>query len=81
MNKYDLKIEKNALKIYINDILHISIKRSSILGYQSWINAPAGMYFIEYTTDGREILTEYDDVEKWKSILKLLNKASIFPSY
>lgn len=81
MNQYRLKINDKSIKIYINDLIHLLIKKDEFIGIQSWIMEYkligfiqiTPKYFIEYITKTRNILTEYDDIEKWKAILALLN--------
>ncbi len=67
-----VKLDFDALRIYINDILHLNIRLSELLGIQSW-QWPAN-FFIEYTSRGGTILTEYTNVDTWISILKQLDK-------
>ncbi len=79
-NKYKLIISNKQIKIFINDILHLSIKQKQLVGIQSWIMGYDAdrKYCIEYTLKTSVVLSEYDDAEKWKSILDLLNKNDIF---
>ncbi len=78
-NKYSLIIDKKQIKIFINDILHLSIMQNELISIQSWIigyNSDR-KYCIEYTTKTQVINSEYDNIKKWKSILNLLNKNSV----
>lgn len=69
--------EYNALKIYFGEILHLKIAQDRIIGFQSWIMGST--YCIEYSlVGGGSILTEYDDPEKWKTILKALDEVTIW---
>ena len=79
MPKIELKINKKQIKIYIDDILHLSIVREELISIQSWIMGYDGYrkYHIEYTTKTNTIESEYDNIEKWKKILKLLDENEI----
>jgi hypothetical protein len=59
-------------KIYFDDICHLAYVRSHVVGFQTWFSPPS-MYSLEITfRDGATILTEYDDKEKWKTVIKLI---------
>ena len=61
------------IRIFINGILHIFIRRSELVCLQSWyINKWCCK--IEIYTTSRDIMFEYNSVEKWKTILNLLNE-------
>jgi hypothetical protein len=67
-------VNSTTIKIYINGWLHFCIRHTKLLGFQSWIKADVNpRYFVEYYLSERSILTEYDTVEKWKSVLKILD--------
>lgn len=70
----NIKIVKGftTLKIYIDDTLHLLIKRDELIGLQSWVEE--GKFLIEYTLKNQSILTEYDEIVKWKKILELIDK-------
>jgi hypothetical protein len=74
-NKYSITSTGNFIKIYINDVLHISIKYNDIASIQTW-KMSNGWYCIEYYLNGLDepILSEYDNIDKWKSIIKLLDE-------
>jgi len=65
-------ISGDEVKIFINDILHLSFKEK-ILSLQSW-NEQNKFWKIEIKTKHTSVLVEYDSEEKWKQILGLLNK-------
>lgn len=81
-NNFDcsLKIENNEVKIYVNGILHLAIKHNKLRGIQSWKDSKwwriwrPKFYSIEYTVGEITIISEYDSIEKWISILNLLDK-------
>lgn len=71
----DIRVELHfdAIKIYFGNLLHAYILRSKLLGIQSW-RAGENNYFIEYTLNGNNLLTEYDDLEKFQAVLKGLEE-------
>ena len=62
-----------ALKIYIDDALHLFIRRNELIGFQAWRD-DKNSYKIEYLLRDGEFLTEYDSSEKFLMILKLLDE-------
>lgn len=69
-----LKIKGTNVKIYINDLLHLSFVQSEYRGVQSWKEG-TNWYCIEYYfKDSKPIKCEYDSFEKWKTILELIDK-------
>lgn len=72
MNNITIKIEFNTIKIYIDNILHIHIERDRFLGLQSW--RWNSKFVIEFTLTTNTIVTEYEDIDMWKTILDLLDK-------
>lgn len=74
-NKYDIKVSANSIKLYINELLHLYIKKDDLTGLQSWIEGSDKQSFhIEFYTKNGEIECVYDSKEKWENILKLINK-------
>lgn len=70
---FDLKIKGSWVKIYIDNILHVQFKQQDFEGIQSWKEGP-NWFDIEYYIKNRSMLTAYDDVNKWKEILKLIDE-------
>lgn len=65
------KVWFEITKIYFNDTLHLAFSRREVIGLQSWTFT--GVFSIELTfRNGATITTEYDDVDKWKQILQLI---------
>lgn len=64
--------EDGWLKILVNGLPHVCVKRQELIGVQSWYTD--GLFCIEYTTTTREILSEYDQKYKWVAILREVNK-------
>jgi len=61
-----------SIKVYFGDALHVHIRRSVYLGFQSWSDGPHD-YSIEFALEGGSILTEYDNAENWLAILRALD--------
>lgn len=71
--KIKVEMQHYALRVYVNDILHVSIPRGNI-AVQSWRDGP-NHYSIEYYYGaGQKILTEYDSEEKWHAVLAGLDR-------
>lgn len=68
----ELTISNNKIKLLISGLPHVCIKADEWVGFQSWIGEN-GRYYIEFYTKTQDFFTEYDDIKKWKQILKLLN--------
>jgi hypothetical protein len=73
-SRYEVTVNGRTLRIYINEVLHLAIDREKFIGLQSWIEE-VDWFCIEYYYLGSDpILSEYDDFEKWKEILRLVNQ-------
>lgn len=68
------KTNNEDIRIYINGILHLRIPRDEKMILESWIDNPQRLYKIQIQAGGYETLIEYDKIENWKAILKLLNQ-------
>lgn len=74
-----VEVKDNQFKIYIDDLVHLLIKKDELIGVQSWIlGDDTRIYCIEYTLKDKEILTEYNEIDKWKRILTLIDKNNLF---
>lgn len=70
----ELTIKENKIKIFINGIIHVCIKADEFVAFQSWREDYNGMFYIEFYTHKQDFFCEYDCIDKWKTILKLLNE-------
>lgn len=70
-----VKLEFDSLRVYIKNTLHVHIRRSDLLGVQSW--QWPNYYAIEYVMKGGTVLTEYTEIETWLSILTQLQTLQI----
>ncbi len=81
-NNYSATVKDNCLKVYINKVLHFSIKREDIIGFQSWVEGEDTQRFIiEFYTRYQTILVGYDDKDKWIKILNLIDKQDLYSHY
>jgi hypothetical protein len=77
-NEYSISVEDNQVKIYINGLIHLMLKKDRLLGFDSWILENASFkYCIEFYLQGGTILLEYDTQEKWAAVLKLLDRKDL----
>lgn len=67
-----VQLEFDAVRVYIRDVLQVNVRRSELLGVQSW--TWPGNYSIEYTLRGGTMLTEYTAEEMWLAVLDGLAK-------
>lgn len=65
-------LDHYAIRIYFGSVLHLYVKRSALLGVQSWMDGDKN-YSIEYEMIGGSIRTEYSDRRTWETILKSLD--------
>jgi len=65
-------LKGDIFTIHIDDLPHLYICEP-ILSFQSWSEQDK-FFNIEYKTKNQTILTEYDDKNKWITILKELDK-------
>lgn len=74
LHNISVELHYDAIRVKFCGLMHLNIKRSALLGIQSWRHGDEN-YFIQFTMDGgAEITSDYDDVEKWKAILIGLEK-------
>lgn len=72
-NTYNLTFQNGYIKIYINDLLHVYFKSSNLVHIQTWV--ADSKFAIEYTfREGENLFSEYDEIDKWKEVIKLLDK-------
>lgn len=67
------KSDPNDIRIYINGVLHILLVRSEIVSVQSWYVSKTCLK-IEITTKNRDVLLEYNSIEKWTKILTIIDE-------
>lgn len=69
-----VELEHDAIVIRCRGLIHVHIRRSEYLGFQSWRNGENN-YAVEFTLrDSGVLLCEYDTREKWECVLRGLEK-------
>ena len=66
------KSDPNDVRIFINGILHFYILRDEIVSFQSWYISKTCCQ-IKIYTKSKNILLEYNSVEKWKEVLSIFD--------
>lgn len=65
------KVTYDLTNIYFDDTIHLAFVRREVVGFQSWKSV--AVYSIEITfRGGAAIVTEYDDSDKWRQVLSLI---------
>lgn len=65
------QVTYDLTKVLFNGTVHLAFVRREVVGFQSWRSV--GVYSIELTfRGGATITTEYDDIEKWKRVVSLI---------
>ena len=77
LTKIAIESDFGRVRIRIDGIVHLSLKQSSDIQIQSWLNPHRSYYAIEYYSAGQSILCEYGKKEIWEEILKKLEEAKI----
>lgn len=58
---FNFKNKDGSIKIYIDDLIHLSLKREDIIGFQSWIEGDdTKRYIIEYYTKHNSNIINYE---------------------
>lgn len=72
-----VKKDLRALRIFINDLIHLELVMADYYGFQAWQEGSNScVYKIQFYRDGeKNVLCEYEDREIWKQILKGLEEA------
>lgn len=66
-----IKLTFVFIKIYINGVPFLCLRRGEYKGFQAWKND--GRFCIEFYLENQSILTEYDKYDLWKDLLILLD--------
>ncbi len=75
-------LSKCTLRIYMNELLHLCIKRKEVVGVRSHIQEvpltdleyKGRKWVITFICRDTEVVCEYDKRETWEEILRLLDK-------
>ena len=74
--KTEVKIISNKFRVVINDILHLSVDLSELVGIQSYKYDDC-RFCIDYYLKTTQIETWYTKEEEWKAILDGISKLSL----
>lgn len=68
MSGPSIRVERDfyAIRVFINDLLHLHIPAIGPIGLHSWVKP---VHCIELTWDGGSTVAEYDSREKWELVL------------
>ncbi len=72
--KVELKIKGSDVKIYIDGILHLRFVQQQLIGIQSWKEGPSWFSIEYYFKEAKPILCAYDNIDKWKAVLKQIDE-------
>lgn len=76
--KISLSIKDDSIKIFIDNILHLSLNQDKLLGVQAWVSSDK--YIIQFYMNGNSIVCEYGNNKMWKKVLKLLEQNNLYNS-
>lgn len=83
MNTYKIDIAGKVFRVFINNLVHLCIRRDTFIGLRAHMQDVYGeekkefgttKYVITFFTTGPEIVCEYTTRDMWEKILKLLEK-------
>lgn len=75
VDKVEIKIHHGNIRVFINKILHISVRIEEVVGMTSYIVDK--IYYIEIYTTSNTVESNYIDIKLWKRILKEFAKLKI----
>jgi hypothetical protein len=68
-----VELGHDAIVIRCHGLIHVHIRMSDYIGFQSWMNGDKN-YAVEFTLRGGDLLCEYDSRDKWEAVLRGLEK-------
>lgn len=71
----------DSIVVYINDIVHIWVRRQDLMGVQSWIMDGRKQFFIEFIMRSNSVVVDYDSRELWELVLAGINKVIVLREY
>lgn len=67
------KVELDVLKIYFDNVLHLSVYLEDCVGMNSWIESTS-FFQIEFVFRKRaKMSVKYADIKVWKDVLSIIN--------
>ena len=74
MTNLKTEFTSQFVKLFINDLIHVSFKKNELYGFQSYIEGyGCKKYFIILYLERGKIKLEYDNWELWERILREFN--------
>jgi hypothetical protein len=76
-----IEVDWNHIKIYMNDVLHVLLKKEELVGIQAWIEGHGinSTYHIKYYMKNKiHIKSEYWDIQHWQEVLRVLDQQDLF---
>lgn len=70
--KVTVEVGHYYFKVFIENTLHVCIDRHEFVGISTWYDCET-QCSIEWVTKTNSFKTEYDKVEKWKTIINAVN--------
>lgn len=62
-----------SVDIHINGISHISFLKKKYIGRLAWYESKND-FKLEIYLKGKTVLTEYNSIEKWKSVIEIISQ-------
>lgn len=75
--KVEIVVDHYNLRIFIDKVLHLSIKVAPLLGIQAYINQGNANYAIDFHVGKAVVTCEYANRELWEDILNKLLETKI----
>lgn len=74
MIKVTSTCEQDYLRVYFNEVMHLSLYIGDLVGVQSYVES-SQWWCIEYTfKKGAMIRSQYDNEETWSEVLKQIGE-------
>lgn len=74
MIKVTSNCQEDYLKVYFNEVLHLSIYIGNLVGVQCWVES-SSWYCIEYVFKGKaNVRSQYGSEELWKAVIKEIDQ-------
>lgn len=73
--KVTSKRQFEQLRIYVNGKLHLLLKLTDLIGFQSWVHGEKEYFTEYYFSSGAKITTSYCKKEDWIAILNCLGES------
>ncbi len=72
--KVEVQLNFYDIKILVNGLPHVYLSRKEFVGFQSYFENESKCSIEFHCKGGVVVTTEYDSMDKWKAVLRELNK-------